>query len=101
MYDWDADIPAADREKLLDRIAHEVVKRRLETPTILFLEMNRPLAGIAGQGIIFSAGMLAPIFGLNNVQRVSKLLREPGGVDALLDRIEALSKSDANPEVKH
>lgn len=85
---WDEPLSLAEREELLDRLADAVARRGLQTPAVLALEMHRPLAFIASQGLIVAGPLLGGLLGIERVQRVSRLLREPGALDALLARIE-------------
>ena len=97
---WNEPLTADEREELLAAITRRVHKWRLEAPTILALETHRPLAFVASQGMV----ALTPLIGvpadflvrlllgidlnLNRVQQFSRLLAEPGGVDALIARLE-------------
>ena len=85
---WDEPLSPAEREALMERVATEVARRGLETPTILFLEIHRPVAFLASQGMIVLGPMLGPLLGIERMQAVSRLLREPGAVDELITRIE-------------
>ena len=39
-----------EAQKVIDEVATAIVKRRLETPAIMFFEMNKPITYIASQG---------------------------------------------------
>ena len=80
-----------DRNALLDRIARQVTRRRLEVPAVLALEIHRPLSYVGSQALVLFTPLLAPVLGLENLQKLSKLLEEPGNVERLLDRIEELA----------
>lgn len=88
----DTPLPEEERDRLLDIVARKVVERRLETPAILFLEMHRPMSFIASQGMVVAMPFLAPLFGPENVERVSKLLEDRENVDRLVDRIQRLAE---------
>lgn len=94
---WDEPLPADERETLLNRFADAVVKRGLETPAVMALEMHRPIAFLASQSLIVLTPMLGPLIGLERMQTISRLLREPGGVEALIRRIEERSEREAPP----
>jgi hypothetical protein len=81
-----------EEDRLLDRVAEQVVRRGLVTPAVFFLEMNRPLGFLAGQATHLLTPFLAALFGLKTVQALAALLEEPGSVDRLLDRIEQLER---------
>ena len=85
---WDEPLAPDEREALMDRVATEVARRGLETPAILFLEIHRPVAFLASQGLIVLGPLLGPLLGIERMQAFSRLLREPGAVDELINRIE-------------
>jgi hypothetical protein len=91
---WNQPLTAPEREELLDAVAARVHKWRLETPAIFALETHRPLAFVASQGLIGLTPMVGPLMNLllgldpERVQRLSRLLAEPNGVDALIARLE-------------
>jgi len=81
-----------EAEKVIKEIASAVVKRGLTTPAIIFLEMNKPITYIAGQGLIVAMPFLAPIFGPERMGRYSRFLQTRENVDRLIRRIEELSE---------
>jgi hypothetical protein len=91
MYDFTQDIPPEKSSELIEKIAKEVVKRRLEIPAILFLEMHKPLTYIASQGVVVFSPFMAPFFGYDNVLLASKLMEKRENVENLICRIEEIS----------
>lgn len=85
---WNEPLPETEREELLESIATQVVKRGLSVPAIIALEMHRPLAFILSQSMIALTPLFGPVVGLNRMQFFGRLLAEPGGVEALIRRIE-------------
>ena len=81
-----------DRDKLIDELARKVTDRGLQTPAILFLEMNKPLSFIAGQAMLAASPLLMPIFGAEGVQKYSQLLSSRDNIELLIRRIEDLSE---------
>ena len=88
MRDWDTPLTVEERDQLIEKISSAVIARRMETPTILFLEMHKPLSFIASQGLVVSSPFVAPLVGLDNVQLAVKLLEDRENVERLIDRIE-------------
>lgn len=86
---WDEPLPEVEREKLLDQTVRAIARRGLQTPAILLLEMHKPLAYVASQGIVAAVPLLGPLLGLERMQAVGKLLATAGGMDELIARIEA------------
>jgi hypothetical protein len=73
---------------LIDEIARWVVRRRLETPAILFLEAHKPLASLAGHSVVFAAPLMAPLFGMKRMDQLQRLMESSANLDRLIDRIE-------------
>ena len=94
MLPLESELPSEERDRLLERAAQEVVRRRLEVPTILALELHRPLAFLGSQALVVFTPLLAPAFGLSNLQKLSRLLEERANLDRLIDRIEELAEAE-------
>ena len=76
---------------MIDELARKVVSRRMETAAVLFLEMHKPLAFLAGQSIIVVSPFLVPIFGPDGVRRYQQVLGSRENVELLIRRIETLA----------
>jgi hypothetical protein len=87
---WDlVDAPSVeDRAELLREAAEFIRRRRLETPAVLFLEMHRPLAGLAGLGMPLAQPYLLALFGWKRGVALARLLADPAALDELLALIE-------------
>ncbi|MEN6371033.1 MAG: hypothetical protein ABFD64_03385 [Armatimonadota bacterium] len=81
-----------EAQQLAEEVAAMIVKRRLETPAVLFLEMHKPLSFIASQGMIVAMPFLAPLLGPEKVSKFSRFLRERENIERLIQRIEELSE---------
>jgi hypothetical protein len=98
MLPLEADLTPEDRDRVLDRVARHVTARRLEVPAILALEMHRPLTFLGSQALVVFTPLLAPAFGLGNLQLLSRLLEDRANLDRLVERIEELAAHrDAEP----
>lgn len=97
---WDEPWAPGERESVLDQIADGVVKRGLSVPAILALEMHRPIAFTLSQGVVVATPFLGPLLGLNRMRNASRLLAEPGGVEALIRRIEDRTVAQDAPRRK-
>ena len=86
-FEWDAPLSDEDRDRLLDKVVSVVHKWRLEVPAVLFLESTAPLSSIGGQGLIAFSPLVAPLLrgGINDVQRLSRLLAKPENIRRLID----------------
>ncbi|CCW36502.1 hypothetical protein CWRG_01360 [Chthonomonas calidirosea] len=104
MFDWNRPLPQERLEALIEEIAQWVHRRQLHVPAIMLLEMHKPISFFVGQGIVFSATLLAPLFGVQKVQELSWLLENRDNVEQLIQRIEALaaaSNAEAPEGEKH
>jgi hypothetical protein len=97
MREWDSPLADSERDAILNRIADGIVRRKMETPAILFLEMHKPLSFVASQGLIVTSPFVAPFVGLENVQIVSQLLADRNNVELLVRHIEELAQARQQP----
>ena len=89
MFDlWKEPLTEEERDRLLDKAAHEISKRKLQTPGILFLEMHKPLAFVAGHAAIAFSPFLAPFFGFETFNNYTQLLSERENIERLILRLE-------------
>jgi hypothetical protein len=89
--DIDAEFTTEERDRLIDKVANGVVKRRMEAPAVMFLELHKPLSFIGSQALIVGSPFVGPFVGIENVHRVSKLIADRSNVERLIQRIEELS----------
>jgi hypothetical protein len=90
--------PGADprpEDALIDQLAVQVVARGLSVPATLFLEIHRPFAFLASQGLLVITPFLAAFFGVDAVQRWARLLEQPENVGRLVERIAQLDAERA------
>ena len=96
----ETELDPEERDRLIDRIAGEVTKRRLETPAILFLEMHRPLQFLSSQALVVFGPILAIAFHPRNLEKLSLLMQDRSNLDRLLERIEErVAQRDGNREL--
>jgi hypothetical protein len=98
MIDLDQDLPQDEIDKLTDSIARDVVRRRLETPAILFLETHKPLSFVASQALVVGTPFLGALFGVERMNRYSGFLRSRENVEGLVRRIEELVAERDKPQ---
>lgn len=79
--------------QLLDTMAKEVVRRKLETPAILFLESLRPLNYLGSQAMVFFEPIVSIAVPTNKYNMVAKVLERRSFVQVLIDKIESYSAS--------
>lgn len=90
---WKEGLTDGQKTELVEKVAQEVHKRRLETPAILFLEMHKPLAGLASQSLVVFSPFLCPFVGFQNIDDFSQLAGDRAAVETLIQRLEQLRET--------
>lgn len=73
---------------MISKIAGEIKKRKLEVPSVFFLEMHKPVSGIASQSMIVFSPFLAPFLGMKNVHDYSRLASSRASIEKLILALE-------------
>jgi len=79
------------RDRVIERVAQIIVRRRLETPAVLFFESNRPLAFLAGQAMLLTLPLLGSFIPPADLEALSHILGSEESLDLLIQRIETLA----------
>ncbi|MEX0702638.1 MAG: hypothetical protein WD069_11130 [Planctomycetales bacterium] len=82
--------PTPEERPIVEALCREIVRRRLATPAIAFLEMSRPLNYVASQALAFFGPVLSAITDSRGHAHVSAFLERRGSIDWLLERIEQM-----------
>jgi hypothetical protein len=69
-----------------------VVRKGLEAPTIMFLEMHKPLTALAAVVYAFIQPPLMMLFGFRRTEELRLLLSDRANVELLINRIEQHSR---------
>lgn len=85
----------ARRAELIDKLARAIVARRLEAPSALFLELNRPLGFLFSQMTFFAKPFLSVFLAPADVEAAAEVLGDPKALDRLIDRIGELSAKES------
>ena len=94
---FEVTLTEVERDHWIERMADEVVRRRMEVPAILMLEMHRPLTWMGSQALIVATPFLGALAGTDNVLKLSKLMEDRQNIDRLIQRIEAMAPQRAEP----
>ena len=86
-----AELTPERRDQIVEAFARAVVRRRLEAPAILFLELHRPLTTLASACVTFSQPTLGALFGFRRMTEWASLLDDRENIEILVRRIEELS----------
>lgn len=90
--------PSDEQRAVVDRVCGEVVRRRLATPALMFLEMSRPLNYLAAQTLHFFAPFVSIVAGGQGHRHFSAFLEKRGSIDFMVQRIEELEAEVVKPE---
>ncbi|CAN5372664.1 hypothetical protein BH11ARM2_BH11ARM2_20000 [soil metagenome] len=85
---WDRELTDEETVTLLEKVAKEVKRRRLEVPVTMALELHKPLAGVLGNGSLVFAPFLVPLLGFDSVNDYTRLLSKRENFERLMDMIE-------------
>jgi len=93
------ELTAEEQEQMINKIANEVIKRRLETVAIMFLESIKPMSYIGSQLAMVFVGPFLAIFGDLGINYI-KFFDKRENVETLLRRIEEMTKTRDEDEKK-
>lgn len=89
--------PDAQEAELVERVAQEVVRRRMAQPALLFLESSRPLAGVGAATMHFLQPFATVVIRKETWSKLSGFLERPGSIEYLCQRIEAIDRQGSAP----
>jgi hypothetical protein len=99
MFDlWKEPLTEEERDLLLDKAAHEILKRKMEMPAVLFMEMHKPLAYLSSHAALAFSPFLIPFVGFDNVNNYSRLFSDRENVELLMKRLEKHGDDAAHNE---
>lgn len=84
------EIPQHEQRELLEKVAMQVVKRRLTVPAILFLEMCKPLNFLGSQALIALNPFVQAIIKTTEYQKFALIIEKDANVELLIRLIEEL-----------
>ena len=82
------EIPQDEQREMLEKIARQVVKRRLTAPAILFLEMCKPLNFLGSQVLIALNPFVQAVFNTTEYQKFALIIEKDANVELLIRLIE-------------
>lgn len=85
---WEKELTEEQKEAIISRVSEEILKRRLETPAILFLEMHKPIANLAAHAVVAVSPFLMPFLGFNSVDEYSQFMSDRENIERLIRRLE-------------
>lgn len=78
---------AARKQELSEKLARAIRARRLESPAVLLLELNRPLGFLASQATFFARPFLSFLLDPEDISAAAEVLADPQALDQLIARV--------------
>ena len=94
------DVSEEDRERILKRVAAEIVSRRLTAPAIFFLEACSPLSFVGSQGMIVLEPFIHAIFDLPDYRKFALMMERRENVNRLITMIEVANQEQETTRKK-
>jgi len=82
--------PSDAQRAIVDRVCREVVRRRMTTPALMFLEMGRPLNYLGAQAMHFFAPVVTALVDNDGYRQFALFLEHRGSIDYICRRMETL-----------
>ena len=86
--------PTEAQKQAIDRVAGEVVRRGLATPTLMALEMSRPLNFIGAQAMHFFTPFVSVFANSKGYHHFAEFLELRGAIPYICEAIEARSEAE-------
>lgn len=80
--------PTDAQRAIAERLVREIVRRRMSTPALLFLEASRPLNMLGAQALHFLQPLISAVADGDGPRRFAEFLERRGSIDWLCRRIE-------------
>lgn len=82
--------PTTEQRAVADRLCREVVRRRLTTPALAFLEMSRPMNFLGSQTLHFFGPLISALTDEQAPRHFAEFLEHRASIGYLCRRIEEL-----------
>lgn len=89
--------PSREEQELVDRFVNWVVRRGMTGPTLLGLEMSRPLNYVGSQSLHFLKPFLSPFCDTKSCENLAKLLENRASVEFICRRLEQVELQNRSP----
>jgi hypothetical protein len=94
----DDELTPQERERALEAIASRIRRYGMETPAIMFLEMHRPLSGLAGLASHAVTPFFGAFLGQAQVERYAGLISDKTAMDELIARLDPAAEPAPDKE---
>lgn len=82
------DIPQERKQALIEKLAQEIVDRRLAVPAIMLLETVKPLSFLGSQALIFIEPIVQSIFSFKSYREFTLMMENRENIELLMQEIE-------------
>lgn len=82
--------PIGEQRAVVEKVCREVVRRRLTTPALAFIEMSRPMNYLGAQALHFFAPFVAAVTDSQGHRHFAAFLENRGSIDYICRRIEEI-----------
>lgn len=91
----DAEPIPEDEERIIEKVATQVVRWKMSIPAIIFLESVKPLNYIGSQTMVFFEPIVQSVFNFKEYDTFRRAMERRENVERLLQKIEAADAVDA------
>ena len=88
------EIPEDEQQALLEKVAKQIVKRRLTVPAVMALEICKPLNFLGSQALIAFNPFVQSIFNSADYQKFALIIEKDANVESLIRLIEDLDREE-------
>jgi hypothetical protein len=85
-------VPNDTQRDVIERLAREIVRRRLTAPAVLTLEACSPLNFVSAQALYYFQPFVASLADARAYDEFARFVEQRGSVDYIRDRIEAMER---------
>jgi len=89
--------PDTTPHEIVDRVVAELTRRKLVTPSLLLIELHRPLVGVMHAFGAVSLPFLVPLLGWQLYQDIQHVLSEPEFLDQLVCSLQQFQEATGEP----
>ena len=89
-----------DEEELIKLTAKKIVDRHLSVPSILFLDITKPLNFIGSQFLNFFGPFIEPFFSRGQFYEYTKMLEKRENIEKILFEIEKMENNKTSKKNK-
>ncbi len=88
------DIPDEEQVQILEKVASEIVRRKLTAPAIFFLEMSKPFNFLGSQMLIGLEPFIRSLFNIRDYRKFALIIERDSNVERLIRLIENFNNAE-------